>query len=127
MASYESGHYADAGDYFQQLIDDYPESENKPDALTMYGQSVIEKQDYQSGLIAFTEVTDSYKDSRSYPVALFQRAFCEFKLERYDQSIKTASFFIKSFPSHNLAPEWSPSSRGSPVQAWELYRVAAIL
>ena len=100
-----------AGDYekaigaLEELLDEYPEGQRKPDALYALGGLYQREQgDMEKALACFRTITDQYPDHEKAPNALFLMGFLyNNELHQLDSARAAYEDFLKRYPTNEMA------------------------
>ena len=110
--STQNKNYIEAIKSYQELLNNYPESKEAPDALVKmaslymnHSDSTLSmKESYMKAAILFRQVYNKYPNSDKAPAALFMSGFVlSNNLYKYDEATKTYQLFLEKFPNHELA------------------------
>jgi tetratricopeptide (TPR) repeat protein len=72
--------------YFENLIQRYPNSALRPDALLAYGEILYQKGKFESALKNFDEIKN-FPESKAYPYSLYKSAWCSYNLKQNESAI----------------------------------------
>jgi TolA-binding protein len=101
LLNYESKEYAAARKNFLSIIDSFPESDVRPEAYRMLGETEIALENYDGAQKAFhAAVSEKNSPGDIVSEALFQEGWSLYKLKRYEEAIGRLEEFTKQFPSH---------------------------
>ena len=110
--SAQNKNYSEALKLYQELLKEYPDSKNAPEALVKMASlymidadsTLNQEQSYAKAAELFKEVFDKYPKSEQAPKALFMSAFVlSNDLNKYDEATKIYKLFLEKFPNHQLA------------------------
>lgn len=108
----KSGNVSEAISYYQNLLEEYPESELAPDAIvqqaTLYHGNKVKNISRQESLRKaaelFMSVSEKYPDSKQATQSLFMAGFIYAnEIEDYDSAKEIYNLFLKRYPDHELA------------------------
>lgn len=97
--------YADARKQFASLIQGYPKSQYRDEAMFQSAQFEIEQGNYQAAADGLTQLIREGGSSKFQPYALMRRAASYFNLKQYDKTINDYVALIKQYPTHPAAQE----------------------
>lgn len=97
--------YTDARKQFSALVQGYPKSQYRDEALFQQAQFEIEQGNYQIAIDGFTKLINGGGSSRFLPYAYLRRAVSFSNLKQYDKTIADYTTLIKQFPTHPAAQE----------------------
>lgn len=98
---------------FDELVNEYSESNFAPEALsqlaTIYQnkqvKSLSESENLQKAVEAFKKIHENYPQSEYAPTGLFMAGFINAnELQNYDEATKLYEQFLKEYPDHELVP-----------------------
>lgn len=78
--------YEPAAMAFQQFLVSFPDSELAENAQYWLAESYYVTDDFEEGLTQFERVINNYPRSRKVPDALLKMGYCNYELERWDES-----------------------------------------
>ncbi len=90
---------------FTQLVEGYPSSPFRAEALYQRAQFDIEQGTYQKAIEGLTQLLTSEATSAYVPYAYSRRAASYFNLKDYSNTINDYTTLIKRYPSHPMAQE----------------------
>ena len=102
----------EAASAFEQLINDYPESNLAPEALSELAsiyqnkqvKNLSERQNLEKAIELFKRLHDDYPESEYAPSALFMAGFINANdLQNYDAATKIYNDFLEEYPDNELA------------------------
>jgi TolA-binding protein len=99
------GKYAEARKQFTILIQNYPKSQYRDEALFQRASFEIQQSNYQAAADGLTQLISEGGNSPFVPMAYISRAAAYFNLKQYDKTINDYASVIKRFPSHPAAKE----------------------
>jgi len=97
---------------FDQLVNDYADSQLAPEALSQLAaiyqnkmdKSISEKDNLEKAVSIFKRIHDEYPKSEYAPSGLFMAAFISAnELKKYDEATALYQQFIKEYPDNDLA------------------------
>lgn len=102
---------------FQAFLEDYPDSELKPEVekMLLTCRSKLSKKAFKVGelyrkmgelepaVISFQKVIDTYYDTKFAPLATYWKGECLRKLGRTDEAREAFTDFLSKYPEHDLA------------------------
>jgi TolA-binding protein len=97
--------YNDARKQFTTLIQSYPKSQYKDDAMFQRAQFDIEQGNYQAAVDGLTQLIREGNGSHFLPYAFMRRGASFFNLKLYDKTIADYTAVLKQFPTHPVAQE----------------------
>jgi TolA-binding protein len=97
--------YTEARKQFSSLIQSYPKSQYRDEAMFQRAQFEIEQGNYQVAAEGLTQLIKEGANSRFLPYAYMRRAASYFNLKQYDKTINDYSAVIKRFPAHPVASD----------------------
>jgi TolA-binding protein len=97
--------YVEARKQFSTLIQSYPKSQYRDEAMYQRAQFEIEQGNYQVAAEGLTQLISEGNNSRFLPYAYMRRAASYFNLKQYDKTINDYSTVIKRFPTQPVAQE----------------------
>ncbi|HEY0743093.1 MAG TPA: tetratricopeptide repeat protein [Chryseosolibacter sp.] len=97
--------YADSRSQFTTLIQNYPKSQYRDEALFQRAQFDIEQGNSQAAVDGLSQLIRESQNSKFLPYAYMRRASSYFNLKQYDKSIADYGAVIRQFPTHPLAQE----------------------
>lgn len=110
--SAKNGNISEAISFYQNLLEEYPESELAPDAIvqqaTLYHGNKINNISPQESLTKaaelFISVSEKYPNSRQAPQSLFMAGFVYANdIKDYNKAKVVYNMFLKKYPDHELA------------------------
>lgn len=75
--------------FLDEIVHDYPESRYMDEVQFRRAEIFFVDQDYDSAVTSYRAVVEGYKDSTLYEKAVYKLGWAQFKLSRYDESIRT--------------------------------------
>ena len=97
--------YREARNNFVSLIENYPKSPYRDEALFQRAQFEIEQGNYQPAVDELSQLIRESSNSKFLPYAYMRRASSYYNLQQYDKTISDYATVIRQFPSHPLAQE----------------------
>jgi len=97
--------YGEARKQFASLIQGYPKSQYRDEAMFQAAQFEIEQGNYQAAVDGLTQLIREASGSKFQPYALMRRAASYFNLKQYDRTINDYAALIKQYPTHPAAQE----------------------
>jgi len=97
--------YAEARSTFGTLIQNYPKSQYRDEAMFQRAMFEIEQGNYQASIDGLSQLISANPNSRYLPNAYMRRASSYFNLKQYDKTIDDYTTLIRQFPSHPGAQE----------------------
>lgn len=97
--------YAEARNSFTSLIEHYPRSTYRDEALYQRAQFEIEQGNYQAAADGLSRLISDGANSRFLPYAYLRRASSYYNLRQYDRTIADYAAIIRQFPHHPVAQE----------------------
>ena len=97
--------YAESKNQFTMLIQNYPKSQYRDEALFQRAQFDIEQGNSQAAIDGLSQLIRESSNSKFLPYAYMRRASSYFNLKQYDKSIADYASVIRQFPTHPLAQE----------------------
>lgn len=97
--------YRESHDHFTALIQNYPKSQYRDEALFQRAQFEIEQGNYQASVEGLSQLIREGSNSRFLPYAYMRRASSYYNLKQYDKSIADYTTVIKQFPNHPVAQD----------------------
>ena len=97
---------------FEQIVDDNPDSELAPEALSQMAglyqnkliKSMSDKENLEKAIELFKKLYQEYPNSSFGPSGLFMAGFIYAnELNNFDEATKLYSKFLKDYPDHELA------------------------
>lgn len=95
--------YADAAQYFQDFLANYPNSDYADNAQYWLGESYYVTRNYDLALAAFEELQRAYPDSTKAGDGLLKIGFTHYELKQYDQARAALEQVQQRFPDSTLA------------------------
>jgi tetratricopeptide (TPR) repeat protein len=97
--------YQQARTQLSLLINSFPSSSYRAEAIYQRGQFDIEQGNYQNAVDGLSQLIQSEPSSAYVPYAYARRAASYFNLKNYQQTVSDYSTLIKLYPAHPLAQE----------------------
>ena len=97
--------YREARNHFASLIENYPKSPYRDEALFQRAQFEIEQGNYQPAVDGLSQLIRESSNSKLLPYAYMRRASSYYNLQQYDKTISDYATVIRQFPSHPLAQD----------------------
>lgn len=97
--------YAESRNHFTALIENYPKSPYRDEALFQRAQFEIEQGNYQTSVEGLSQLIRESSHSKFLPYAYMRRASAYYNLKQYDKTISDYTTVIKQFPNHPVAQE----------------------
>lgn len=104
--------YPEAVESYETLLNDYPDDESAPEALTKLAtiyqnkllKNIPETESLNKAVELFKRIYENYRDSKQAPMGLFMAGFVEAnELKDYDAATETYNLFLKVYPDHELS------------------------
>lgn len=106
-------------DQFRQFIEEYPDSELRPEVQSKLAECVgkLAKKEYMTGnlyrkmnqykaaVISFDVVLGKYEDTEFAELALFWKGDCYHRMNDFDTSEMLFKNFIRKYPESNMVPK----------------------
>ena len=87
----------------RQLINDFPSSEYKVDAMYEIGHAYIMLSDYEKAIAAFNELYQKFPASSLARKGLLQKGMLYYNLEQFDHAIQAYKLVIQQYPKSEEA------------------------
>ncbi len=97
--------YGESRNQLSLLIQNYPKSQYRDEALFQRAQFDIEQGNSQAAVEGLSQLIRESANSKFLPYAYMRRASSYFNLKQYDKSIADYGAVIQRFPTHPLAQE----------------------
>ncbi len=97
--------YTESRNHFTSLIENYPRSPHRDEALYQRAQFEIEQGNYQAAVDGLSRLIRESAHSRFLPYAYMRRASAYYNLRQYDQTAADYGTVIRQFTSHPVAQE----------------------
>lgn len=97
--------YAESRSQLTTLIQSYPKSQFRDEALFQRAQFDIEQGNSQAAIGGFSQLIREGANSKFLPYAYMRRAGSYFNLKQYDNAISDYVTIVKQFPTHPVAQE----------------------
>lgn len=97
--------YNESRSNFTTLIQNYPKSPYRDEALFQRAQFEIEQGNYQAAVDGLSQLIRESSHSKFLPYAFMRRASSYYNLKQYDRTIADYAMVIRQFPNHPLAQE----------------------
>jgi tetratricopeptide (TPR) repeat protein len=97
--------YAESRSQLTSLIQSYPKSQYRDEALFQRAQFDIEQGNSQAAIDGLTQLIREGANSKFLPSAYMRRAASYFNLKQFDNTIADYATIIKRFPTHPVAQE----------------------
>ena len=97
--------YAEARNNFTALIQNYPKSPYRDEALFQRAQFEIEQGNHQAAVDGLSQLIRESSHSKLLPYAFMRRASAFYNLKQYDKTVADYAMVIRQFPNHPLAQE----------------------
>ena len=95
--------YEPAAMAFQQFLVSYPDSQLADNAQYWLAESYYVTQQYELALDEFEKVIDTYPTSRKVPDALLKVGYCNYELERWNESRRALGRVQADYPDTTAA------------------------
>jgi TolA-binding protein len=100
--------YVEARKQFTTLIQNYPKSQYRDEAMFQLARFEIEQGNNQAAADGLTQLISGGGSSPFVPLAYVNRAASYFNLKQYDKTINDYTSLIKRFPTHPAAQQALP-------------------
>lgn len=97
--------YSESRNNFTALIQNYPKSPYRDEALFQRAQFEIEQGNYQAAVDGLSQLIRESSNSKFLPYAFMRRASSYYNLKQYDRTVADYAMVIRQFPNHPLAQE----------------------
>lgn len=97
--------YAQARARFTELIEHYPRSQYRDEALFQLGQFEIEQGNYPAAADAFSKLIREAPNSKFLPYAYMRRATSYYNLKQYSNTAADYQAVVQQFPNHPVAQD----------------------
>ncbi|MEX2231515.1 MAG: tetratricopeptide repeat protein [Cyclobacteriaceae bacterium] len=97
--------YGDSRNNFTALIQNYPKSPYRDEALFQRAQFEIEQGNNQASIDGLSQLIRESSHSKFLPYAYMRRASSYYNLKQYDKTIGDYTTVIRQFPNHPVAEE----------------------
>ncbi len=97
--------YSESRNQFSALIQNYPKSQYRDEALFQRAQFDIEQGNYQASIEGLSQLIRESSNSKFLPYAYIRRASSYYNLKQYDKTISDYTTVIKQFPNHPVAQD----------------------
>lgn len=97
--------YNESRNHFTALIENYPRSPHRDEALYQRAQFEIEQGNYQAAVDGLTRLIRESANSKFLPYAYMRRASANYNLRQYDKTIADYGTVVRQFTSHPVAQE----------------------
>ncbi len=108
----------EAGEQFSIVLEKYPDSQQKYDALYYRGMSYMLQADYNNALADFEQYQTENESGDLYAESIFREGVCLYGLERIPEAEATFTKFIDGYAGHPVISE-AYSMRGDIEAAKE--------
>ena len=88
---------------FEELVADYPDQPQAPEAELLIGELYYETAEYERALAWYERVFGTYPDSKDAPEALYGAAWCQLELERIEPMRDLFLRLVREYPQHERA------------------------
>ena len=95
--------YEDAAMAFRQFLQEFPDSNNAPNAQYWLAESQYVRQEFDQALSSFRAVIETYPGSTKVADALLKAGFCNYELKRWDDARTALSRVQQDFPDTTAA------------------------
>ena len=97
------------------MISKFPNSPLLSDLYYHLGRQAYQARDFDEAIENFDQINQNYADSRFAPYALYDAAWSQMELKKFDESEKLFAQLMKKFPDHELAIK-SKVGRGASLR-----------
>lgn len=97
--------YSESRNNFTALIQNYPRSPHRDEALFQRAQFEIEQGNYQAAADGLSQLIRESTHSKFLPYAYMRRASANYNLKQYDKTIADYGIVVKQFTNHPLAQD----------------------
>ena len=97
------------------MIATFPSSPLLSDLYYHLGRQAYQARDFDEAIKNFDQITQNYSDSRFAPYALYDAAWSQMELKKFDESEKLFAQLMSKFPEHELAAK-SKVARGASLR-----------
>lgn len=97
--------YDDSRKQFAVLINSYPKSPYRDEAMFQNAQFEIEQGNYQAAVDGLTKLITEMHNSKFLPYAFMRRAASNFNLKQYEKTVNDYVFVLQNFPNHPVAQQ----------------------
>ena len=102
---FQKKEYKEAGEQFGVIIDRYPSSPSRFDAIYFRGMTYMLQGDYLNALNDFVLYQLENEYGQQYASSMFREAVCLFGIEEMSEAEAAFSTFIDAYPEHALVSE----------------------
>jgi TolA-binding protein len=97
--------FAESRNNFTAIIQNYPKSPYRDEALFQRAQFEIEQGNYQAAADGLSQLIRESSHSKFLPYAYMRRASAYYNLKQYDRTIADYTAVLRQFPNHPIAHE----------------------
>ena len=97
--------YGESRNHFTALINNYPRSPYREEALFQRAQFEIEQGNYQASIDGLSQLIRDGANSRFLPYAYMRRASSYYNLKQFDKTVSDYATVVSQFSNHPLAQE----------------------
>ncbi|MFZ6012264.1 MAG: tetratricopeptide repeat protein [Bacteroidota bacterium] len=97
--------YGESRNQLTSLIQSYPKSQYRDEAMFQRAQFDIEQGNYQASIDGLSQLIREGQSSRFLPYAYMRRAASYFNLKQYDKTVNDYTAVVNQFPNHPVAQE----------------------
>ncbi len=114
-AQMENQQIAEGKQTASAMITKFPNSSLLGDLYYRLGRQAYKTRDFEEAIKNFQQINRNYPNSRFAPYALYDAAWSQMELKRFDESEKLFAQLMSKFPEHELAIK-SKIGRGSSLR-----------
>jgi soluble lytic murein transglycosylase len=103
LANRRAGNRATALRMFGEYSAKYPKASVLPEALTEYGWTLRDSNDYSGARGVYERIVSDFPDANETPEAAWQVAWCDIKLRRYEDAIASLERLVGKYPKTDAA------------------------
>lgn len=97
--------YTESKNQFNALINNYPKSPYRGEAIYQRAQFDIEQGNYEVAVQGLSQLIREVPSSRFIPYAYMRRAASNYNLKKYNETVRDYEAVLKQFPTHPVAQD----------------------
>ncbi len=100
---YRNGKYAESEAKFDEFLKRYPDVERSDNAMYWIGEIKYAQKDYESAIMVFQKLVDTYPAGNKVPDALLKMGYSYGNISDKDNAVKALQTVVSDFPESDAA------------------------